>query len=116
MLIDYIDDTKNVIFQVQFRNGIRIVGRGRGCQRLYGNGVGSRNDKSHFADSIDTGDLRVIQFLRGNGSTKSRFTCSPYVRNFRGHSFAFPSIVPGHVVLLYKLIVKKKKRYFNCTK
>lgn len=29
---------------------------------------------------------------------------------FRGHSLAFPSIVPGHVVLLYKLIVKRKKK------
>lgn len=56
---------KNIIFQVQFRNGVGIVGRGGGCQRLYGNGVGGRNDKSHFTDSIDTGDLRVIRFLGG---------------------------------------------------
>lgn len=52
---------RNVIFQVQPRNGIGIIGRSGGCQRLYGNGAGGRNHESYLTDSINTGDLRVIR-------------------------------------------------------
>lgn len=49
------------MFQVQSGSGVGIVGRGGGGQRLHGDGVGSRDHESHLTDSVDTGDLRVIQ-------------------------------------------------------